>query len=281
MKPFCRNAAGIRIKLQSGRGVTILFALLTLLVCFSVGSVILTAGTAAAGRITGIADNDRRFYALNSAARLVKELFLEESITLEKRMTETEIFHYTLEKTAYGNVEEISRTRVSDDTVYTLTSGGVLLDSSELLQRMREKSIPADLALDLLLGSGNTVRAEDAFSLDVPVFPTQEKTVSYTLHVYDEENTAIAGADVRMLCSVSVDGMVTVLLSVGEEDDAYTVKLHFRAAVSSGNPMPSSVRSVAEPIDNSGSRVTFAYTVTTTAAKTQTVTWSFLGMENA
>ena len=61
----------IRKKLQSRRGASITFALLLFLVCAVIGSLVLAAGFAAAGRLAKLADSEQRFYAVNSAAELV------------------------------------------------------------------------------------------------------------------------------------------------------------------------------------------------------------------
>ena len=63
----------LKIKSQSGASIT--YALLLFLVCAVVSSVILAAGTAAAGRISQLVDSDQRYYAVSSAANLLKETF--------------------------------------------------------------------------------------------------------------------------------------------------------------------------------------------------------------
>ena len=63
----------LKQKLKSQTGASITFALLLFLVCAVVGSAVLVAGTAAAGRMSKIAEMDQRYYAVNSAARLIIE----------------------------------------------------------------------------------------------------------------------------------------------------------------------------------------------------------------
>ena len=74
----------VRNKIRSRRGASLTFALLLFLVCAVVGSVVLTAGTAASGRMSQIAEMDQRYYSVNSAARLLIELMEKESIRVEK-----------------------------------------------------------------------------------------------------------------------------------------------------------------------------------------------------
>ena len=63
----------LKQKLKSQTGASITFALLLFLVCAVVGSAVLVAGTAAAGRMSKVAEMDQRYYAVNSAARLLME----------------------------------------------------------------------------------------------------------------------------------------------------------------------------------------------------------------
>lgn len=58
----------IRAKLGSRKGATILFALFFFIVCAVIGSIVLTAATAAAGRMKDVREINKRYYAVNSAA---------------------------------------------------------------------------------------------------------------------------------------------------------------------------------------------------------------------
>ena len=74
----------IKKKIQSERGASITFALLLFLVCAVVGSAVLTAGTAAAGRLSQIAEMDQRYYSVNSAARLLISLVEGDKVNVKK-----------------------------------------------------------------------------------------------------------------------------------------------------------------------------------------------------
>ena len=71
-------------KLNSQTGASITFALLLFLVCAVVGAAVLTAGSAAAGRISKTAEMDQRYYSVNSAAGLLIEKIEEETVTVVK-----------------------------------------------------------------------------------------------------------------------------------------------------------------------------------------------------
>ncbi len=72
-------------KLNSQRGASITMALLLFLVCAVIGATVLTAGTAAAGRVSELAEMDRRYYAVASAAELLAHELNGREVVIEKR----------------------------------------------------------------------------------------------------------------------------------------------------------------------------------------------------
>ena len=62
----------VRRKLGSQAGASITFALLLFLVCAVISSVVIVAATAAGGRLSKLAEMDQRYYAVTSAAELLK-----------------------------------------------------------------------------------------------------------------------------------------------------------------------------------------------------------------
>ena len=69
-------------KLRSTSGASITFALLLFLVCTILCSVIITAATAASGRMSKIAESDQRYYAVTSAAELLKDILDGKSVSV-------------------------------------------------------------------------------------------------------------------------------------------------------------------------------------------------------
>ena len=74
----------VKKKLNSRKGASITWALLIFLVCAVVGSAVLVAGTAAAGRMSKLAENDQRYYAVTSAARLLINELESNTVFVEK-----------------------------------------------------------------------------------------------------------------------------------------------------------------------------------------------------
>lgn len=71
-------------KLRSRTGASITVALLLFLVCAVLSSVVLAAATSAAGRMSNMAETDQRYYAVTSAAGLLRDTLEKESGVIEE-----------------------------------------------------------------------------------------------------------------------------------------------------------------------------------------------------
>lgn len=81
-------------KLSSNDGVSLSIALLLFLVCAIVASVILTAGTAAAGRLSKKAELDQKYYLVNSAADILAEELEGKTVIKEEKTEGTSTITY-------------------------------------------------------------------------------------------------------------------------------------------------------------------------------------------
>lgn len=92
-------------KLKSNKGLSITVALLLFLVCAVIGSVVLAAGTAAAGRLSRLAERDARYYSVSSATELLINEFTGEArkvtITRTGVTTDRETTHFTYSAGAF------------------------------------------------------------------------------------------------------------------------------------------------------------------------------------
>lgn len=71
-------------KLHSRKGASLTFALLAFLVCAVISAVLLASASAAAGRASGLAEMDQRYYAVTSAAQLFCDALDEQSFIIER-----------------------------------------------------------------------------------------------------------------------------------------------------------------------------------------------------
>lgn len=85
----------IRAKLRSQRGASIIFALFFFIVCAVIGSIVLTAATAAAGRAKDIKKRNQDYYAANSAADLLEHQLAKPDAKVTLTVTRERIDTYT------------------------------------------------------------------------------------------------------------------------------------------------------------------------------------------
>ncbi len=76
-------------KLRSRKGASLTFALLAFLVCAVISAVLLAAAQTAAGRVSGQAEADQRYYAVSSAAKLFCDALGKESQPFRIEWSET------------------------------------------------------------------------------------------------------------------------------------------------------------------------------------------------
>lgn len=96
-------------KLHSSKGASLTFALLAFLVCAVISAVLLASASASAGRLSGLAEADQRYYAVTSAA----QLFCDE---LSK---EEQVFEIVWSKTETTGKKEIVTIKSEDGYVTT------------------------------------------------------------------------------------------------------------------------------------------------------------------
>ena len=69
-----KNEKRIKKKLRSKKGASITFGLLLFLICAIISSLVLVAGTSAAGRLAGMAQTEQRYYSVSSTAKMIQEI---------------------------------------------------------------------------------------------------------------------------------------------------------------------------------------------------------------
>lgn len=125
----------VKKKLNSQRGASLSIALLLFLVCLAVSSVVLTAGTAAAGRLSELKKMDQRYYSVTSAAELVRDLVSSETVggkTVPSRtvtFTQTKTTQTTATTDGSGAVSSVS----APPEVHTVTGDSLLSAATEKL----------------------------------------------------------------------------------------------------------------------------------------------------
>ncbi len=90
----------ISAKLRSDRGASLSFALLLFLVCTVIGSVVLAAGTASAGRMSQLGESDQRYYSVASAAQLLAKELTDKEVRIKRECVETTTTLYEIQDDA-------------------------------------------------------------------------------------------------------------------------------------------------------------------------------------
>lgn len=108
----------LRRKLKSENGASLTFALIIFLVCAVVGSVVLTAGTTAAGRFSKLTEMDKRYYNVMSAVNLLSEELSgkEVKIIREKKTEDTISTTYVVDAGPGGGLSTTETDSTSETT---------------------------------------------------------------------------------------------------------------------------------------------------------------------
>lgn len=116
----------LRGKLQSNTGASLAVALLFFLVCAVVGTMLLVSASTASGRMKSAISYDQNKYAVESAAKVLKEDLSKERVILER--TKTSVYDLAPTKLGEGNLKENLTPSVSYSS-RILSSNGSAIDA--------------------------------------------------------------------------------------------------------------------------------------------------------
>ena len=154
----------LKQKLKSQTGASITFALLLFLVCAVVGSVVLTAGTAAAGRLSELAESDQRYYSVTSAAQLLRTMVEGETVTIVKTDKSPDASEDSSSADPAGN---------TDYPIFTIN--GETVGSYVALD-----SLPKDAAYSYVINNNGTAKTR-TITLNVADYESLSTTIEETL----------------------------------------------------------------------------------------------------
>ena len=153
-----------RQKLNSQTGASISFALLLFLVCAVVGSVVLVAGTSAAGRVSRLPEMDQRYYSVTSAAGLLCDTLSGETVTLTKITTTTTRLNENGVEIIDPNNPQVSPT----ESVSPSDANALLLEAAQWLQENPSSDTPYKRTLTMTATNPDfpSVTVEETLSSD-------------------------------------------------------------------------------------------------------------------
>ena len=256
-----------RNKLQSNNGATILFALLVFLVCAVIGSVVLSAGTAASGRFSKTAESDRRYYAVESAARLLEGIYDGKTITISRKSENTNVTEYQL--VTANNVTTRSLVKTDSGQKYNaaLDIDGKEPDTDPLIM-----AYSAALQLFKRKLNTGTIDAEQyAMGVSDPDPAVVNAAVSLEGVIEAEEYSAFP--EYSAVYSLKLQNANTAELVFTVQSDNYRVNVNFHAdiredTVTHSDPETSAVEGTKETV-----------TQVTEETKTMKITWVYDGIE--
>lgn len=281
-------------KLKSRTGASITVALLLFLVCAAVGSVVLTAGTAASGRISRLAESDQRYYSVTSAAELLRDVLDGQSVTIRLPIEETKTRSiertYTLQNGVMSAGEfGATPTWESITAGFRHTGTGTeVTESSDLLTR---------LAWDIATGgisAGDLANSMDEAWTHTMTADLQEQSETLTLVPVLSD---ISSDPLKVTAEFRMDksGKLTCVLynETGTSNEKFKVKISLNVqktesysetvtssdvAIDTANPIVTKDPDTDEVIKT---EYTGTYAETRTRYKTVTVTWKATGITYA
>ena len=284
-------------KLRSRKGASLTFALLAFLVCAVISAVLLASASAAAGRLSGLAAADRRYYAVTSAAQLFSDFLSEkkDGVTINNTFTiersETAKTARTITYTpdlsgGYMAGSWIPLDTTSDDEYKPSYTFRLLKPDPEDPKKMKvvdpgktldvfmsEVSMYYLFGASIYTASSNVDLVKTEFgSGHTKAFP---KTWDMTLTVGSE-----AGLTVDVKAELQENGTLEITFSNKPKDDAdkdiYSEVLVLRPGLvdNTANPtVKKEVKYTTAPASEGGGAYTETEKTTTTTTRSTTLTW--------
>ena len=204
----------IKKKLNSERGASITWALLIFLVCAVIGSAVLVAGTASSGRMSEVADNDQRYYAVTSAARLLIDMIDDQTATIVKEEANAE---GTAVTNYYVNGVQIDDSTVfqsvTEQAAYLLMKGEVVSNDFDLTAAKSEldvtihEKVNADTGEMTLEIEKTTVSGEKSKTYSLILFFNLDKSeITETKTETEGTKTTTTGSFTWRLRDIQVGG---------------------------------------------------------------------------
>jgi len=277
----------IAIVKKSEKGASVSIALLLFLICAVLGTVVLTAGTAAAGRIGRAVEMDRRYYSVASAAELLVHELDNSSVTVTRsrvlrKVTEEE---YSVTADSSGDTVSLTNTSIHYTAVYKTdingfsgnpddvtveTSGGDPVSAVGTAYSSADMSFVTARAAYLMFGDANcNTDAAMGFSFAESGHEEAETgfTMTHSAEGIDGEALGIVGA-----FSMSGDGTITIRIRDNGEKDNYTLIIKLVPAFDEKTNTADDLGAAPE-VQTTDSGYIKTTTRTSSVIKLSTITW--------
>ncbi len=256
-------------KLRSQTGASITFALLLFLVCIVLCSVIITASTASSGRMSQIVETDQRYYAVTSAAELLKNIIDGKTVSIVKVVETTNNTVYTsgVAGTPTQDGEAVTSVYlIPDKKAGAINETADLIDGNKI-NSAAIKTIPMDAAKKFF----NNVTLTDT-----------DRKLELASTVYDGAGLDFDALAVTIEENLDANGRITLTIynkykakeTNSSEGDRYTMVLTFGADKSEvTNTKTENISSTAS------SSISYTLKTKTTETTITTLTWNLSGIK--
>ena len=278
-------------KIRSNRGASLIFALLLFLVCTVIGSVVLAAGTASAGRMSKLGESDQRYYSVTSAAQLLAKELTDKEIRIVRTCQETNTTEYELEndkltpkagfpEKTYAYETTLYRRNTTDTGEYIFESENPRIYSYKEIKKVTDPDQPfysttdkrsflSERAVNYLFGSQNC-NNDTAMGLSFSSSENEESGTFTMEHSNNNEILKISGK-----YSVEKDGTIILTLWDKITEEA---SQHFSLIITLQPEFHETERTFTDNTDSSpkpdpDSPGSYIATTVTTTIKTSDVTW--------
>ena len=276
-------------KLGSDAGASITAALLLFMVCAVIGAVLLTAGSASAGRLSRLAEMDKRYYSVASAAQLLARELDGRTVTLRRsrELTEETVTPFTVTADAHGGetvtpgAPAVRRTAVyatdlnggaSPDAVTAET-----LDGTEPVSAVgssidtRTLSFLTARAARLLFGPDLICNTDAAMARSLSGLPEEETGTLRLSHA----SSLPEAEDLAVLCAYTLkrDGTLVLTLTNDDGGEPYALTLTLQPAFTESETRTRTGDETPVVSPAAGGYQTSVTTVTT-VTRTASVTWT-------
>ncbi len=284
-------------KLHSRKGASLTFALLAFLVCAVISAVLLAAAQTAAGRVSGLADADQRYYAVSSAAQLFCDAVGKESQPFRIEWTkkeEKEKYKITVTKEDGVPVESAPDSSLPKSITYdfefqqgmkdAINTNPLKIDTLGILAKAAVFYAFGGTLEDYTFGEEKTMEdfVEDAFVKDKGTYVIDTARAVACPKVWNMQisatNTEYSGLTVDVVMTMNAQGDITVLFknhreTSDDDQDVYCIQVDLAV---SGNDISENVSTNTVMERNTAGTDTYEETFTTTETTTRklSISWS-------
>ena len=257
----------VKKKLRSQKGASITFALLLFLVCAVLCSVILMAATTSSGRMAKMAETDQRYYAVTSAAELLKNQFKEHptvSIVNIKQTETTTTYTNGTASTAAGT-PVVTEYIVADKTATEILESDYKEDN-KLTESAAQDTIQKDAAKSFYYNTGTL----------------PQRTLTLSSEFYEGAGLDYDALTVEILERMEADGKIVLTMynKYKGKDTPSTNGSRYKLELSFGADQSVSKDTKTKNISTTAiSDTSYKVTEETTEITTTTWTWSLNGLK--